>query len=168
MGTENETLDPNDDEETAEQQGDSEDTKLIKSLRRTIRAKDKELGSLRPLKETVAFHDAGLGSLSADHLTALKAVAGEDFSKENLQAKAKALGFSAESKSDESDKQQQEQIQGEVNTINQTENSINKSTAKPDNRDLVTKIREAKSQKEIMELIASEGEAHGLLVETEF
>jgi hypothetical protein len=165
MGTENE--DPNQDPEEEEETEQTEDNKLIRDLRKQLRAKDKELTSLRPLKETVAFHDAGLGSLSEDHKTALKAVAGDDFTKDNLIAKAKTLGFSATTDTSEETRQQQE-IQQEVQTINGTETAVSRPTAKPDNKTFVQRLNEAKTQQEAMEIIATYGEAEGLLVETEF
>jgi len=161
-----ENQDENQETNEEEEQETSEDNKLIKDLRKQLRAKDKELKDLRPLRETNAFLEAGLGTLSDDHKTALRAVVGEDFTRDNLLAKAKSLGFSVTEKSN--DDREQEQIKGEVNTINETEESVRHSTAKPDTRDFVTKMREAKSQDELMQLIAQQGEEHGLLVSDDF
>lgn len=158
MGTEPETT-TGSGEETTTPEPDSD---LVKDLRKQLKAKDKRIGELLPLQDTNAFLSAGLGDLSDDHKAALRAVAGDELTTEILTAKAKALGFISETS------EEQQEIQGEVQTINNTERVVSKSTAKPDNRDFTTKLREAKSQEEVMALIASEGGEHGLLVEDEF
>ena len=158
MGTETEstTQDPGSENSTGE------DSDLVKDLRKQLKAKDKTIGELLPLKETNAFLAAGLGELCDDHKMALKAVAGEELSKEILIEKAKSLGFVSETSEEE------QEIKGEVQTINNTEKVVSKSTAKPDTRDFTTRLQEAKSQEEVMSLLASEGAEHGLLVEDEF
>lgn len=107
------------------------------------------------------FLEAGLGKLSDDEKVALKAVAGEELTAELLLEKAKALRFVSEQTEEE------KEIADDVQTINQTEKVVSKSTAKPDNRDFTTRLREAKSQDEVMALLAAEGQEHGLLVEDE-
>lgn len=165
MGTENESTAPETEVE-GETPGEEGESDLVKDLRRQLRAQNKELKDLRPLRETTAYLEAGLDKLSEDQKTALKAVAGTDITKDNLIAKAKSLGFVPNE--DPGEAAQREQIQGEVQTINGTEQAISGSTTQPDNRDLATKIRSTNSPEELLALLAQEGEAHGLLVQDEW
>lgn len=155
MATETETTTDNGDENKVEE------SDLVKDLRKQLKSKDKIISELSPLKETNMFLEAGLGKLSDDEKVAVKAVAGEELTAELLLEKAKALRFVSEQTEEE------KEIADDVQTINQTEKVVSKSTAKPDNRDFTTRLREAKSQDEVMALLAAEGQEHGLLVEDE-
>lgn len=162
MGTESETEEQEEQEEEEQSNSDTEESKLLKDLRKQIRDANKELKTLRPLKETNAFLSANLGELSEEKRTALRAVVGEDMSADNLLAKARLLGFVAE---DSKTKDEQQTIDNERKTISQTEKVVSSRTATPDNRDFITKLNEAKTQDETMAIIAAEGQEHGLLVE---
>jgi len=163
MGTEDEQEPEAEEEEVEETDpNESKDNKLIRDLRKQLRAKDKELKDLRPMREVNAFLSAGLGDLSESHKTALRAVAGDDLTKDNLLAKAQLLGFTA---TDTNGDGESKEIAEEVETINRGERVVSRPTAKPNARSLTQMIKQAKSPEEVMALVAEHGEAEGLLIE---
>jgi hypothetical protein len=135
-----------------------------KTLTANTQAMAAELANLKTDK---LFNDAGLGHLSEDHRTALKAVAGNELTIDLLKDKAGALGFN---KTEEPKPPAGETLpppQGAVDADLLLLSQINAATdAKPASGSgdvYYDQLRAAKSQEEILEVIRKDGGRHGQL-----
>lgn len=171
MGTDNVNDTTADDDDGNDDDGANEqESGVIKTLRKQIRGLEKEVKELRPLRETNAFLAAGLGDLSADHKMALRAVAGSDLSSETLKAKALVLGFLKEGTGGDTTKDtsaQDAQTSAELDAASRIEQTVATGTSQEAPKDFIKQIQSAKSQDELLALIAAQGEEHGLIIETE-